>query len=255
MCCDPPAQTPNNELLEWAFRSLRAARYRMLADSEAVLEAIQTLERVTGFNYETAQPIAGNLHDRLHSLGKFLDPVLSKDERIDYSRLARVARENRNTQVHEGAKARNTNRILLNLFLLLEDAFLRMMSPIVKTYMVTEVMTAEQWQPLKHVRQRMLENSFTWMPILLNGKWCFIGDFAIFEVLKDLSTNERKNKLNLPLIDFQDRSMFTETRWTDPTEEIANLKFSAASVPYLVRPEKESPSEQICGIITSFDLL
>jgi hypothetical protein len=90
----------------------------------------------------------------------------------------------RNEALHQGASARHLTQHCIELALVLEDALVND-ATIVADYMVKAPLCAYSWQPLSFVRQQMLANSFSHLPIRdADGKWYLLSDAAVASALR-----------------------------------------------------------------------
>jgi hypothetical protein len=110
-------------------------------------------------------------------------------------RLFQLLRTARNQAMHQGAYARLVARHAVDFCLLLEDALVNG-SDVIDDFIVRDPITAEVWQPLGLVRNTMLQNSFSWLPIRASGEWGLIGDGAIARILRGVENNaERQTRV------------------------------------------------------------
>src|SRR5439155_14524227 len=98
-----------------------------------------------------------------------------------FSVLYELVRRGRNAAMHEGASARHLTLHAIELALVLEDALMMGMDQI-GDYMVRNPVYAALWQPLSFVRQEMLVNSFSYLPVAIeerSGKdWRLVSDLS-----------------------------------------------------------------------------
>lgn len=71
----------------------------------------------------------------------------------------------RNDALHQGAFARHLTTHAIQVSLILEDALMDG-SDKIGDYMVRNVVTASLWQPISFIRQQLLVNSFSYLPVL-----------------------------------------------------------------------------------------
>ncbi len=76
-----------------------------------------------------------------------------------------LVRDARNDALHQGAFARHRTIHTIELALRLEDALRQQVPAIVENYMVRNPTCAECWQPISLIRQQMLANAFSFMPV------------------------------------------------------------------------------------------
>ena len=71
--------------------------------------------------------------------------------------------------------------------------------PRVSDYMVRNPLFAELWQPIGLIRQQMLANSFSFLPVLQGENWGLLSDREVAIYLRAGSNRERKRRLATPL--------------------------------------------------------
>ena len=184
-----------------------------------------------------------------------------------FSVLYDLVRNARNDAMHQGAYARHLTTHAIELALVLEDA-LRMIeqdkknSSVVSDYMVRDLVCADLWQPISLVRQRMLTNSFTYLPVQdANGKWCLLSDLEVAKYLQGCPNRERNKRLATALekagIELRRGKRVNETMSIDNALE----KFDEEPIhePMLVFPDDgeagDNAKAKPVGILTAFDLL
>lgn len=178
---------------------LREARENALRDSEAFDGIIHVVERLGSF-----------LDQKIGDLGRYKRQI---DEKARHSALAKdvpdqwrsihvpfallydLVKNARNDAVHQGAFARRLSGHAIELSLVLKDALKRSLdSPTVGDYMVRNPICAELWQPISFVRQQMLANSFSFLPVSRGGNWCLLSDLDIANYL-GTDVPERRKRL------------------------------------------------------------
>src|ERR1700757_614277 len=76
----------------------------------------------------------------------------------------------RNDALHQGAFARYLTKHAIELAILLEDALSNGLDPLAR----------ETWQPIAFLRQLMLANSYSYLPVFRNdNQWWIVSDAAI----------------------------------------------------------------------------
>lgn len=98
----------------------------------------------------------------------------------------------RNDAMHTGAYARNAAHAAVQLSLILEEGLMNKTTLRVEDYMVTTPVYVEEWHTLGYARQRMLVNSFSYLPIFWDDKWQLISDIAVAQFFHRLNSDERK---------------------------------------------------------------
>lgn len=245
------------------FRSqLREARAAVLRDSEGFESIVLVLERLGRIRH----PAGNNLGAFERTLGEVADasplahevPRARAQYHLDFSTLFKLVREGRNSAVHEGALARNVTVHAVELALILENA---LMPPNATAgeLMVRGPTIAAPWHPLSFVRQSMLANSFSYLPVRLgegaDEPWWVVSDVAVAEyLLTSNGTADRTMRLRTTLeAAVTEGSLRLDTpRCVTPEHRIADLVSELAATPILVVDDGGSG---LVGIVTAFDLL
>lgn len=226
----------------------------ILRDAEAFHEAATVLEHLGQALSGTIKIGLGGYELELTALiGSHLGPQGAQDT----DRLFRVVREARNMAVHDGAWARHLGTRLVDLFILIEDAMTPHL-PLVSDLMVRNPSVIEPWQSIAEARRSMLANSFSSLPLELNGSWHLVSDVALMRFLRSAQSREERT---LRLATSIGEAVRPETglqlqspvlcRSTDSLESLlSNLKDG----PVLVMDHLGGQT-RLCGIITPFDLL
>lgn len=151
------------------FRNeLRDARAVALRDAEGFDSILFAIERLGSF-----------LLERIEALGEYQSVLIRLAQKSPLSHLPRPLHgwsppfnrllgqlvEARNDALHQGAFARHLTSHAMDVSLILEDALMDGSNK-VGDYMVRNVITAALWQPLSFVRQQMLANSFSFLPVI-----------------------------------------------------------------------------------------
>ena len=128
--------------------------------------------------------------------------------------------------------------------------------------MVRDPVCAFPWQPISFIRQQMLANAFSYLPVFGNRstssspdpKWCLVSDFQVAEYLRS-DPNKRKERLAKTLQDAWDAQELEpeSAECCSPDMDIQEaLKLSKGRpliITHTARPDK------ILGILTPFDVL
>ncbi len=130
----------------------------------------------------------------------------------------------------------------------------------VSDYMVREPVCAFPWQPISFVRQQMLTNSFTYLPIAIERdgekKRHLIADYNVAKYLRS-DPEQRKTRLaaTVEMAINSGKLELDEAKWCYPDTSIekALQTISNDGKPVLVFHRKQEG--QLLGILTSFDLL
>jgi hypothetical protein len=237
---------------------LRTARAAVLRDAEAVTEMLFALERVgaivTGKSLDLSR-----YQKKLTEVGKRSPlaehvPMQHPALHVTFDTLYDLVRTARNDAMHQGAYARHLAQHAIELSLILEDAFMNG-SDCISDYMVKSPICAELWQPVSLIRQQMLSNSFSFLPVFLDSHtWKVVSDCGL---AKWLRTNdaERGKRLNSTLKKAHDELglMFLEPVFAKQDTPVSDLLCEAEDkngCPILI-----TEGEQLLGIATPYDLL
>jgi hypothetical protein len=180
----------------------------------------------------------------------------------------RLLLEGRNSSAHEGAYARNVTRHAVDLALAIEDA-LQLEMEMIEHFMVPDPVRAHLWEPLGHLRQRMLRNAFSFLPVWVAGEdaWRLVADVDLARFLRNVSsTNERRMRLRMELqraieqcagssaaAESKNGVILRETKCVPPHADGRAVAQHMTDVPVLVINEHNP--QQLLGIVTAFDLL
>lgn len=239
---------------------LRQARATVLKDSESFADLLFAIERLgilasgkrggLGQKKQTLLAIAcrASLATKVPAE---LDPFHSSaDELFELVRLGR------NDAMHEGVTARNLASHAAELALLLEEGLVNG-SDKIGAYMVKTPIRAELWHPISHVRQQMLLNSFSFLPIRVpngNGEeWRLISDLALAALLRPGDRAERERRLVMTVEKAIKKLglRLEKPQLAKPDTDIIALLNDATGRPILV----VDAHERLVGIATPFDLL
>lgn len=174
--------------------------------------------------------------------------------------LFELVRTSRNDALHQGAVARHLADNAIQLAVILEDAL--MSEPkYVGDLMVRQPVCAELWHPVSFVRQRMLTNSFTYLPFLDKRQdssvWRILSDLAVAKYIRG-STKDRKSRLvktvkeatsgnSSPRLKAEEVNILY---CDDPIDEAISM---LNGPPILVGDKNDKA--RLVGILTAYDLL
>jgi len=154
------------------FRNeLRDARAIALQDAEAFDEIVYVLERMGTF-LRGEKKAFGNLGEFKNLINSeagqspLAEQIPSEwpDVHLRFSDLYELVRDGRNKAMHDGSFARHLTFRAIELSIVLEHALMKD-SMRVKHFMVENPICAALWQPLSFIRQSMLKNSFSYLPV------------------------------------------------------------------------------------------
>lgn len=169
--------------------------------------------------------------------------------------LYELVMQGRNDALHQGAYARHLTTHAIELAIIVEDALSTYLKN-VGNFMVRNPVCAELWQFVALVRQQMLANSYSHLPVWDGqNSWFFVSDSDIATFLGPSRTGEdRKRRLTSKLAEAQNDGLVLKR--AQHIEDSAELKealdhFSAGVPILLVFSCGRGP----VGIVTPFDLL
>lgn len=243
----------------YALDQLRNARAVALQDAEGFPEILYALERIgtalsgaiEGLDYykpyiqaiANASPLAADLN------------AGQRNGHIEFDRLYEIVRRGRNEALHHGVFARHLTGHAVELCLLLEDGLL-LNANVVTDFMVRDPVCAQLWQPLSLIRQQMLANSFSYLPVQEeDGTYGLVADVGVARALTRTSTNgERKRMLACSLseaVKLQYLAILPAVIITP--EEHAKVALERCDGKPLLVLDREN--RLLLGIVTPFDML
>jgi predicted transcriptional regulator len=242
-----------------AYRDhLRDARARAFCDAEGfqeVLYAIKHLGTALLGKASTLNAYAEKLR-RLAAKSPLAFCLSSKFRHLytPFDVLYRIVRVARNDALHQGAYARHITAHTVELSIVLEDALTNDCTT-VADFMVKIVIQAELWQPLAFLRQQMLTSSFSYLPLLIQGRgWRLISDRSLASALRR-TDGKREDSLGMTLRKAIADGIIDppEATLVNPDVEIDVALGLMNNRPVLVQ-HPDNP-DQIIGIVTAFDLM
>jgi hypothetical protein len=238
---------------------LRQARDHAFRDSEAFDEIIHVVGRLGSFLYKALGDLGRYKKDieewaRQSALAEDL-PAQWRGFHVPFSLLYDLVKDARNDAVHQGACARYLTGHAIELAIVLEDALRRSLdASVVGDYMVRHPVCAELWQPLSFIRQQILANSFSYLPLKsAAGVWCLVSDLDIATYL-GTDASKRKPRLAQSLCAAQIPLQPTTPCTIDIPLEEALRRLGKEKKPLLVC-RQDQDDQVLIGIVTAFDLL
>jgi len=240
---------------------LRQAREEAFRDAESFEGIIHIVEQMGSYTLgkiENLWKYLPPLNDVASKSALAVDiPTEYRECHLPFYDLYMIVKNARNDAMHSGAFARHLTTHAVELALILEDALdEEITDPQISDYMVRNPICVALWQPVSFVRQQMLVNSFSYLPVKEKGIWKLISDKEIAKYLRGISSAERKRRLVKPLGDYiqeQTIALPDATIYTGKTK-IAEVIDNFNGEPILVM-SKQSGSQELVGIVTAFDLL
>ncbi len=233
------------------FRQARAAALR---DAEGFQEILFALERF-GLYLKQRVGTLGRYENYItrvaaaSALANYI-PESRPSWHMPFSRLYDLVREARNDALHQGACARHLTKNAIQLALILEDA-LMFNHNTAGDYMVRDPVCAAFWQPLSFIRQEMLANSFTYLPVWGSDHWLLISDYCLAQYLR---SGDRKSRLAETLHEARNSGLVLERASTCVIDTpISEVLEKSKGMPVLVVDNERV--DRLLGIVTPFDLL
>ena len=170
---------------------LRTARAAALRDAETYQEIVLTLERLGAYLFGTMANLGRYKNDIVklaeHSPMASEVPSILPDLHASFVQKYEIVRKGRNAAVHEGAFARHLTVNAVELSLVLEEAIMHGYNR-VGDFMVWNPACAFMWQPLSFIRQTMLANSFSHLPVPVSvdttSEWRLVSDSELARYLR-----------------------------------------------------------------------
>jgi len=252
------------------LEELRIARLSAQKDAEAFDELLFVFERLGCY-----------LKGRAATLGKYKDELLALAEKsalggnldarlanwhTDKSVLYTLVNQARNDALHQGAGARHLTEHAIELALLFEDALMNRADDSMtelRDIMVRSPVVAEPWQPVSFVRQVMLTNSYSTLPVYFDNKWRVITDAQVAAFLRGVVSNDRLARLGTPVEEAAKAhpTLLCDASVEKPGTCIADVvkRFSTnpqdAFILVVEEPFASPQSRALLGIVTAFDIL
>lgn len=248
-----------------AFRDqLRDARAKAVSDAEGFHEVLFAIERL-GATILGKQKTLNDYEGKLRNLAEcsalsFCLPSKFRHLFMPFDVLYKNLRIARNDALHQGAYARHITSSAVEMSIVLEDALMSD-STVVSDYMVKDIVCAETWQPLAYLRQQMLKNSFSFLPLYKpNLGWSLISDSSIVFALRN-SEEDRNDLLGKTLEKAIEKKWIIsidDVIFAKPGESISEVLSKMQNCchpehPVLIQHPKEP--DKIIGIVTAFDLM
>jgi hypothetical protein len=243
------------------FRTeLRTARAATLRDAESFDQLIRAIERLGGFLAPSGSGLFDYSPALLELAGRSWLPYSEVTEwpglHVPVERLLGLVRESRNAAVHEGAFARHLARHAVALALIMENALMTE-SKTLGDFMVPNPVCAEMWQPVSFIRQQLLANSFSFLPVRMSDekdrKWCLVSDLAVARYVR-ISGGGERSRLRRTLAESVDAGQIAldVADVFPPATPVASVIGKMVNWPILVIPDG---SDHLLGLVAPFDLL
>lgn len=237
---------------------LRSARSATLRDSENFSEILFALERLGSFIHGSIGDL-GKYRDHFEDIagGSPLYNLYGNSWGVGFGSLFRLIKEARNDSMHIGAFARHAANNSVMVALMLEDALMNDATTL-NDFMVSEPVCAELWQPIGLIRQKMLANSFSFLPLInerSESGWSLVSDSQLAKYLRGVSNNERGRRLAKSLQQAVDESEVdvAHAPCMAVDTSIGELDGDIGQAPILLFDGDDR--KNLLGIVTAFDLL
>lgn len=246
---------------------LREARFKAQKDTEAFGEVLFSVERL-GCYLREEQGTLGKYRPFIIELATW-SPLFNgarhacREMHIPFPQLYDLVNEARNGAMHDGARVRYATSHAVELALVLEDSLMNTYDRAgdfkVSDFMVRNPVCAAMWQPLSFIRQTMLVNSFSCLPVNAGADpkpaWHLVSATAVAQYLK-LSSN------GVPLRDLVVQSLeeatkgdglkLVQARTCRATDAVKTVMAGWDGQPVLVM---HGETQDVLGILTPYDLL
>jgi hypothetical protein len=244
------------------FRQARAVAFR---DAESFEEVIFILERMGSYLNKGVGNGLGDYKDILKKEAA-KSPLAcdissgNREYHTPFAELFDLVKNARNSALHEGSFARHLTTHTIELSLIMEDALMHK-SILVSDFMVRDPVCAHPWQPFSFIRQKMLVNSFSYLPVYADycgeKAWWLISDYALANYLREAPSNNKRKKhlaTHLSTALKNNTIKLDKPYMCGPDNSIDDIMQHVGSSPILVRSDASDPSD-LLGILTAFDLL
>jgi len=237
---------------------MRSSRASALADAEGFHSVIHALEllgqqysgecRDLGFYTKTIACLAA--HSPLATEVPEYLPIYHNTFGALYEEL----RQARNDAIHQGAYARSLTGHAVDISIILEDALMPTPSS-VGNLMVRDVTELQIWHPVSYVRQIMLKQAFSYLPLFLSGKWTLIPEYEIGRYLRAIPPAERKKRLleEIGTVITNGKISALSAKVVTETTSIKEVLKDIGPEPILVVDKKHTNA--LVGILTASDIL
>lgn len=251
---------PLNETSARAFRlELQAARENAIKDAEAFDGIIHVIERL-GILLSGKVAALGKFGPCLKALAGIspLANVMPREQHTPFDLLYDMVTQSRNDALHIGAFARHLTTHAIELALVLEDALrIKMnMNKTVSDFMIRNPVCAHLWQPVSFVRQIMLTNSFSYLPVRDDdGKWRLVVDL---EIARYLQTRSNRNVCLATPLENAEGITLPEAKRVCVTNSVEEALERLNDETFKGQPLlvfRNDTCNELEGILTSFDLL
>jgi hypothetical protein len=242
------------------FRDLfRDARAASLADAEGFQEILFAVEKL-GSVLLGQQGDLGKYRDRIVGFVQAAEVDLrhlsaQRGLHIPFANLYELVREGRNAALHQGAFARQLSAHATQLAIAIEDALVASLSS-VGDFAIHHPVCASPWHPVSFVRQTMLANSFSYLPMRLSSDpepaWRLISDVRLAAYLRTPDGQPVRSRMQRTIGDLvEDGELVLDVPFAcSPDTLVHDALAGSNGLPILIVANHE-----LIGIATPFDLL
>lgn len=249
----------NNEAIIYYRNEFRNARYQALLNSEDFTSLLFVLESFGGYLARLCESNDWGLGKLKKYLKAFISdspylydiPQKYPVHHCEFDFLYKFVQDTRNEYAHKGVYARQKTRFILELCLIFESK-LNELDMKASNYAVSGVTIAEIWQPISLVKKEMLINSYSYLPIYVDGEWMLISDYNLAVYLRKSKKRKESETLEQALNNEIDKLKLESVEQLKPDKDISDIKLNDTK-PKLVVDEVNS--EKLYGLFTAFDLL
>jgi CBS domain-containing protein len=239
---------------------LRSARAVALADAEGFISIVHALEL-------TGQLQTGKILNGLGNYGAGLTPkanssvfatdipTLFPQYHCAFETLFLTLCQARNNAVHEGVYARTLTEHAVEVALILEDALVANASSVTH-FMVRNVVEAKPWHPISYIRQTMLKNAFSYLPLWNEDSWWLIPDHLLARHVRAPYENKSEliERLQAKIADVAGKAVILPSgNCVGPTALLSDVLDQINERPLLViDPDRKGA---LLGLLTASDVL
>ena len=144
----------------------------------------------------------------------------------------------------------------MDFFIILEQAIVEKMK-LAEDIMVRQPAVAETWHLIAHVRQTMLANSFSTLPVLIENRWCLIADLMVMQYLRSAPNNSERNvRLSTQLAAaIQNGGISPVAAMCVLPQTLLTNVTNAMSQGLVLITESDPINPRLVGILSAFDLM
>jgi len=257
---------------------LRSARANALRDAEGYLDLLYCIERLGSLYWNRKDRAARKGKGKgKGSLGDYKDDLVTLATRsplarclpkkfpechVAFDSLYDSVKTARNDALHQGAVARHLTRHAVELALILEDSLMTqeiaVAAPTIGAFMVRNPVCASLWHPVSFLRQVMLSEAFSYLPVNCENaedgegpRWRLVSDYDLAQYLCNSESREEDLATTLQAAIKSEKispALAKLCKVTDPIKAVIN---KSERSPVLVVTDKG----ELLGIVTPFDLM